>query len=144
MSVIYLSGPIANGHTASPREMYKNVRNGEDLMYKLMKKGWSVICPHLSYHAWINWPDDIPWERWLQQDYDFVSKADAFFYMDPKIYGKSKGAEREHEWAKAWNKPIYYTIDDVPSIKHPITKAKIESGDIMEQPMEKLSLLDVS
>src|SRR3990172_4142373 len=133
MSVIYLSGPIANGHTVTPRQMYKNVKNGEALMYQLMKKGWSVICPHLSYYAWINWPDDIQWYRWLQQDYDFVRKADAFFYMIPSKYGPSKGAARELSWAKQWKKPIYTSLTKVPIIKPSVNIAEIESGKVSPQ-----------
>ena len=113
--MIYLSGPIGDGHTASPRDMYKNVRTGEKLMYQLMKKGWTVICPHLSYHAWLNWQEDMPWEAWIRMDMDFVDACGSFFYMKPEIYGNSKGAAKELEEAKNLNKTIYTNINDVPS-----------------------------
>ena len=115
--MIYLSGPIGNGHTVDARTMYKNVRNGEDLMYHLMRKGWTVICPHLSYHAWINWEHDVKWDRWVQMDMDFVDACGSFFYMTPEEYGDSKGAKKELDEARRLNKWIYTNINEVPDIK---------------------------
>ena len=100
--------------------MYANVRRGEKLMERLMQKGWTVICPHLSYHCWLNWKEDMPWERWIQMDEDFVRVADAFFYMQPEIFGESRGAKREYELAKKLGKTIYERMIDVPDID-PIT-----------------------
>lgn len=85
-------------------------------MYLLMKKGWSVICPHLSYYAWIHWEHDISWDRWIVQDFDLVERSDALFYMTPEKYGESKGALREVEHAKKYNIPIYTRIEDVPDL----------------------------
>lgn len=112
--MIYLSGPISNGHQVDAREMYANVRRGELIMLELMKKGWTVICPHLSYHAWINWPEDLPWKRWIQQDLDFIEIVDAVFYMIPEKYGKSRGAKRELGYAKQLDKTVFYDLDEVP------------------------------
>ncbi len=114
--VIYLAGPIGNGHTVDPRKMYQNVRQAEEVMLKLMNKGWSVICPHLSYYPYLHWADHVHWQRWLDMDADFVRKADAFFYMKPEVYGPSKGAAQELEWAKEQNKEIYDDINTIPSI----------------------------
>lgn len=126
--VIYLSGPIGNGHTQGPRQTYQNVRRGEELMYILMKKGWTVICPHLSYHAWLNWPEDMPWERWIEMDMDFVERSDAFFRMTEQFYGTSKGADREEIEAKRLNKTIYYKLEDVPTIDGKTGKLLDASG----------------
>ncbi len=115
--MIYISGPISNGHLVDSRTMYTNVRKGEEIMYELMNKGWSVICPHLSYHAWINWPKDLHWKRWIQQDLDFVEAVDAIFYMIPEKYGDSKGAKREFEYARYLNKTIFYDLDEVPDVE---------------------------
>jgi len=114
--MIYMAGPIGDGHTAAPRKMYSNVRQAEKIMFQLMKKGWTVICPHLSYHCWINWDEDMPWERWIQMDRDFVSVCPYFFYMKPDKYGESKGAALEYEQAKKLGKMIYTDIDDVPEV----------------------------
>lgn len=125
--MIYQAGPIGNGHTIGPRAMYANVRQAELVMEELMKKGWSVICPHLSYHCWINWEDDMPWERWMQMDRDFVSACPYFFYMAPETYGESKGALLELEQAKREGKTIYTRLEDVPVID-PNTGEEIVNG----------------
>lgn len=114
--IAYLAGPIGNGHTIGPRQMYANVRRAEEVMFQLIKKGYSVICPHLSYHCWINWSEDIPWERWMQMDFDFVKRADVLFYMSPEKYGESKGAKRELSLAQKLGKKIYTDLDQVPTI----------------------------
>lgn len=114
--MIYMAGPIGNGHTVGPRIMYANVRRAEKVMEELMKKGWTVICPHLSYHCWLDWGDDMPWERWMQMDRDFVSVCPYFFYMRPEIYGESKGAALELEQAKQEGKTIYDDLDKIPTL----------------------------
>lgn len=123
--VIYIAGPIGNGHTVGPREMYANVRRSEEIMYELMDKGWSVICPHLSYHCWLDWPKDMPWENWMRQDFDFIKKSDAFFYMTPELYGPSKGAKLEFDLATKLGMPIYTNLLDVPEIVHTQTAVSL-------------------
>ena len=113
--MIYLAGPIGDGHTVDARTMYKNVRAGEKIMNQLMLKRWSVICPHLSYHAWINWEEDVPWDTWIRMDMDFVDACGSFFYMLPSLYGASKGSQKELEAAKKLGKTIYTNINDVPT-----------------------------
>lgn len=116
--VCFISGPIANGShdTVTPRDIYQNVRRAEKIMFELMKKGWAVFCPHLSYHAWVNWNEDIPYETWINQDFTILKKCDAMFYMLPEIYGESKGAMGELEKAKEWGIPIYTSMDQVPNL----------------------------
>jgi len=121
-NIIYLAGPIGNGHVIGPREMYANVRQAEKIMFTLMNKGWTVICPHLSYHAWINWTKDMSWKRWMQSDYELLQKADAFFYMIPTAYGKSKGALQELEWVIKRSIPVYRALWEVPIVNPPELK----------------------
>lgn len=111
--IVYLSGPIGNGHTVDARTMYQNVRRGEELMFKMMKMGFTVICPHLSYHAWLNWAEDMEWQRWIDMDMDFVRICDIFYRMRPSEYGPSRGADREEEEAKRLGKPIVYLLEDL-------------------------------
>jgi len=120
-NIMYLAGPIGDGHTVGPRKMYSNVRQAELVMYWLMQRGWSVIAPQLSYHCWINWPTDMPWHRWMEQDYELLQKADALFYMIPEIYGTSRGAKREADWSAEFSniKTIYTDLDDVPIVTPP-------------------------
>lgn len=121
--MIYIAGPIGNGHTVSDEKMQDNVINAEQIMKRLMVKGYSPICPHLSYYPWKHWKDndnfDMPWESWIRMDKEFVTACDYFFYMVPEIYGESKGAALELEQAKKEGKKIITSVSEMPSILAP-------------------------
>lgn len=122
---IYLSGPIGNGGKSTPEQQITNVTNGEDLYGELMKKGYAVFCPQLSYYPDKRWRDtgitkfQFDHAKWLEVDRQWVWKAKHFFYMVPEIYGESKGAKMELGWAKDWGKRIFTNLDEVPE-KHEI------------------------
>lgn len=115
--MIYIAGPISNGHKASPREMYKKVKAGIKLYMQLIEKGYSPICPHFSYYAWLDHPRDIDWKTWLDMDFEYVRDSTFFFYMKPSKYGPSKGALVEYKYAKQLGKTIYTDINKVPTLK---------------------------
>lgn len=120
---IYLSGPISDGGKSTPEQQLQNVLTGEDIYGELMSKGYAVFCPQLSYYPDKRWREqgitkfqfDHP--TWLAVDKQWVWKAKHFFYMLPEIYGESKGAAMELDWAKSWGKRIFTDINEVPS-KH--------------------------
>lgn len=115
--MIYIAGPIGNGGACDDEQMKKNVRNAEELMKQLMIKGYSPICPHLSYYCWKNWMEDgydMGWEHWMRIDKEFVHACDYFFYMTPEVYGKSKGASLELVQAKKEGKRIFINLEEVP------------------------------
>ncbi len=113
---IYIAGPISNGNKLGAREIYKNVQNGEDLYMELVLKGYNPICPHFSYYPWLRHDRDIHWKTWLTMDENYVRACPLLFYMEPKIYGESKGALHEYTLAKQMGKTIYTRIKDVPDI----------------------------
>ena len=118
---IYISGPIGNGGKCSPEQQITNIRAGEELYGRLMEKGYSPFCPHLSYYPDKRWREEgitkymFDHETWLAVDKQWVHKCKYFFYMDPEVYGESKGAKMELDWAKNWGKRIFYNIEEVPS-----------------------------
>lgn len=114
--VIYIAGPIGNGHTASPRDMYHNVEVAEDVYALIRDKNYSPILPHFSYYKWIKEKTDVPWQTWVAMDEDFVKLAPMFFYMTPEKYGPSKGALHELNLAKKFNKLIVTDIDQLPTM----------------------------
>lgn len=93
---VYIAGPIANGHTAKPRDIYKNVRNAERFYEELINAGWTPILPHLSYHAWVNFDNDVHWPRWIELDLDLLDVVCAII----RIPGESIGAEMEVQYAQ--------------------------------------------
>lgn len=116
--MIYIAGPIGNGGTATDEQTQENVLRAETLMKDLMLKGYSPICPHLSFYPWKNWRDndnfDMGWEHWMRIDKEFVHACDYFFYMTPEAYGPSKGASLELAQAKNEGKRIFTDITEVP------------------------------
>lgn len=120
---IYLSGPISDGGKCTEEEKYQHVLKGIYLKHQLMSKGYAVYCPQLSVFAEKQWAKDglenFSHDGWLTADKQWVRKAKYFFYMEPEIYGNSKGARMELELAKQLGKRIFTRIDDVPS-KHEI------------------------
>ena len=114
--LIFLSGPISNGETLTHEEVMTNVRNAEEIMFRLIDRGWSVYAPHLHYrtlhdHLMFNrWS----WNRWMKFDQVFLDRSDAMFYMEPGKYGESKGAELEAAAAREKGIPVYTRLDDVP------------------------------
>ena len=114
--MIYVSGPLGNGGRTGAKRMYANVRRAEGIMVDLMRLGWSVICPHLSYYCWLHAHGPIPWDRWMRQDYELVAKADAVFYMIPEVYGESRGAAMEVAWARDMGTPVYTDLSRIPAV----------------------------
>ena len=123
---IYISGPIGNGGKCTAEQQILNVINGEELYGQLMAKGYSPFLPHLSYYPDKRWREGdvkqfmFDHATWLSVDKQWVHKCKYFFYMNPEIYGESKGAKIELSWAKDLGKRIFYDISEVPS-KHEIT-----------------------
>ena len=114
--MIYIAGPIGNGHTAKPRTMYQNVKRAEIIYMLLVEKGYAPILPHFSYYTWLYWERDIHWETWVKMDEEYVKQCTYFFYMKPEDYGPSKGASHEFSLARKLGKTIFTSIPEVPNI----------------------------
>lgn len=118
---IYISGPIGNGGKCSPEQQITNIVNGEELYGALIAKGYCPTLPHLSYYPDKRWRETgvkkfiFDHETWLALDKQHVWHCKYFFYMLPEIYGNSKGAKMELDWARKWGKRIFTNIDEVPS-----------------------------
>ena len=114
--LIFLSGPISNGNTASDFKTLDNVFKAEKIMLALVAKGWSVYCPHIHYRTLkVHDAEDMfGWRTWMNFDRPFLERADACFYMIPEKYGPSKGAEEEVAMAASLDIPIYRSLDEVP------------------------------
>ncbi len=114
---IYIAGPISNGNKLSARDIWRNVKNGEEIYMKLVEKGYNPICPHFSYYAWLDHDRDLKWQTWLKMDENYVKGCPYMFYMKPSKYGASKGAKHEFDIAKQLGKKIYTNINKVPDYK---------------------------
>jgi len=120
---IYVSGPIGNGGKCSPEQQIINVQAGEEIYGKLIAKGYAPFLPHLSYYPDKRWREEHSYHfdhaTWLAIDKQWVKNCKYFYYMLPEIYGESKGAKMELNWARDMGKRIFTDLKDVPS-KHSI------------------------
>ncbi len=110
---IYLAGAIGNGHTAKPRDMYKNVRYAETYYKSLIESGWTPFCPHLSYYPWLNFENDIHWETWLAMDLDYIDSCAALV----RLPNKSLGADLEVKYADEIDIPVLYPKDTQDAVR---------------------------
>jgi hypothetical protein len=118
---IYISGPIGNAGKCTPEEIEANVHRGENIYMELIRIGWNPECPHMSYYPDKRWKESglggFDHKTWLELDKQKVWKNKYFFYMIPEIYGESKGARMELEWAQNWGKRVFTSIDEMSEIE---------------------------
>jgi hypothetical protein len=98
---VYVAGPMTVGDTQ------KNIGNGIRVGEKIFKKGLVPFIPHLS-HFWGMWFDHT-WDEWLSYDEEWLKCCDAMYV----IPGDSPGREREEEFCKENNIPVFYDLDDL-------------------------------
>ena len=98
MKKIYIAGPMSIGN------LMENVRHGIDAGDKVIKMKHCAIIPHLSiFHNMIH-PNS--WQTWLDMDLELIKVCDAVY----RIEGESKGADIEVEFAKKYNKEVFFNF----------------------------------
>lgn len=101
LKYIYVAGPYSFGDVTA------NVRKAVDAATKLLDFGFAPYLPHLT-HYW-----DMMHPRsyldWCQFDLVWLEKCDAVL----RLPGESGGADREVEYARAHDIPVYETIADL-------------------------------
>jgi hypothetical protein len=98
---IYIAGPYSNGDTVL------NVRNAITAAEELIKLELIPYIPHLTMFWHLVTPDDYGF--WLNYDLNWLSKCDGLL----RLPGESKGADKEVEYAKEANIPVYYSIEEL-------------------------------
>lgn len=95
--LVYIAGPM----TLGIRE--ENIYRAVDAAETVWSMGFAPFCPQLSFYY-----DDIhhhTWEEWLAYDEFIISQCVAVV----RIEGESKGADREVEFAREHNIPVFFT-----------------------------------
>lgn len=105
--VVYLSGPISNGGTATPEQIADNVRASLGTHVELMRAGFAVINPILT--AYVDEMHDIPWNTWITADLAILARCDAVL----RLPGPSVGADQECAFAREKWIPVFVSIDDL-------------------------------
>ena len=108
---VYLSAP----YTASTEEAkLANTNKAIDVALDLMVLGYTVFIPHLSHFTDTlakNKKIDLPYEMWMQQDLEWIPVCDCLVY-----FGMSHGVQREIEFAKNRNIPVYQYKNGKPTL----------------------------
>lgn len=107
--LIYVSGPYGADTEAGK---LANTEIAINVGLELMKKGHTVIIPHLSHYVdmmAIKRGIDIPWEKWMEQDLDILERCDVLYFI-----GSSRGADIELEHALDFGLEVYRSLGEVP------------------------------
>ncbi len=96
--LIYIAGPIT---APTFYQICRNIRKAEDAAFKLLKRGWAVICPHKnteSFTGGLHRNSEVDFEAWMVRDLCILARCDAIYML--KGWEKSRGSKREHKYAK--------------------------------------------
>jgi len=110
---IYVAGPYSDDIDERKQE---NIAAAMDVGAELYRRGYAPFIPHsMTADFEILYPD-IPREVYLSTDLLWVSLCANMFMLD--CWEDSPGAQTERNLALILERPIYYSIEDVPWLKH--------------------------
>ncbi len=98
--IVYIAGPM----TVGIRE--ENLSKGLTAGEKIWQLGFGPFVPHLAFFYNDTFPHS--WEEWLEYDEMIIKSACCAVF---RVEGASKGADREVEFAKANDIPVFFSID---------------------------------
>lgn len=98
MRRIYVAGPYTSG------DQLANTRAAIAAGDELLGYGFAPYIPHLTHY----WDELHPheWEEWLALDKEWLLLCDAVV----RLFGESRGAELECEWAREAGIPVYGSV----------------------------------
>ena len=109
MKVIFTSGPIT---ARTPYQRFLYVRHAEEVMVRLLKEGWAVICPRKNtknLDGAINRNLATEHQFWLRVDLAILHRCDAIFML--RGWERSRGSRMEYKKAKELKLEILYEED---------------------------------
>ena len=112
---IYVAGPYtprdADIHDAV-RVAHQNTIKAIKAGIKIIEKGHIPFIPHLTHFIHLETENPLPVEFYYWYDMAWLEHCDALLYL-----GKSKGADKELEWARQHGLRIFFSIDEIPPYK---------------------------
>jgi hypothetical protein len=101
MIKVYIASPYTGGDVAV------NVRNQLRCADLLMDLGFAPFVPLYSHFQHMAYPR--PYKDWINLDLEWILCCNCVLRLE----GESKGADREVEFAKEFDMPIFYNINDL-------------------------------
>ena len=105
---IYIAGPYSADEEATRKE---NVLAAIDAAIALVFKGHVPYVPHLTHFVDERARQigvELSWDDYIRWDLEWLRLCDAVLYL-----GSSKGADLELQAALAWEKTVFYSLDEV-------------------------------
>lgn len=100
--LVYIAGPFTKGDQIS------NCRTAM-LAWNRLRESELItpICPHWSAYQQLLTP--LTWGEWIKYDLELITHCDAVYRM----FGESKGADAEVEFASGRSIPVFYNEHDL-------------------------------
>ena len=121
---VYIAGPYtpynATPHSSS-RVAHDNVVTAINFGVEVAKRGHFPFIPHLSHFMHIYGKEELPYQFYIDNDFNWLEKCDAIFYYSKKIgvikSGDTRslaGADTELEKAINQGKLIFFGVQQIP------------------------------
>lgn len=114
MKLVYIAGAITS---TTSYGMKRNLIHAELAAVKLMKRGYSVICPHKNTEnlgGIFSRNLDKDFQKWMERDLEILSRCDKVYML--KGWRSSRGAKIEYQKAKELGLEILFEEDEKRSL----------------------------
>jgi len=116
--LIYLSAP----YSAKNKESIEaNIRFAEQNMIELLKKGYSVICPHKNTS---HLDDIMPWAAFMEMSFTHIQKCEAVFFCGG--WQLSRGCWEEYQYCLKNNIPSFTEMESLE--EYVVNSEKFKGG----------------
>lgn len=115
MKVVFISGPFRSTNTNGKSNAWgvqQNVMTAMSLGLEVWKLGHVAICPHAN-SMFFQDADGVQDKIWLDGYIEVLKRCDAVLCTDN--WKNSSGAKAEVDKAHEFNKPVFYSIEQLVS-----------------------------
>lgn len=106
--VIYIAGPYRS--SLGEYGVLENIRNAAKYAIMVWQHGGVALCPHKNTAFFGGVPGTSD-ETWLEGDLELLRRCDAVWAIPG--WSTSEGAQREIEFAKQLDIPVFYHDDEL-------------------------------
>ena len=100
--IVYVAGRYTGG---TPAEVDGYIGQARQLMAELVRRGYTVICPHSNFAHFERILPEIPYGVWLEHCFRLINVCSAVVVHPNWVH--SSGAKREVAYARGQGKAVY-------------------------------------
>lgn len=101
--VVYIAGKYSG-------DIAGNIQVAREAAIKVWEAGFTAICPHLNT-AFFDQDCTCTYIDYLDGDFEILKRCDAILMLEN--WQDSEGAKKEYEFAKYFDIPIYFTVEEL-------------------------------